>query len=220
MEVGLMDIHVVRSVNRSWIYDTQFSLYRAFHPGGGKSGYRKEHVSVRTFSLLSSQSPGGAKCSLAQFHNGLRPSKQNQRLVIVTSRYDISDIYRLLQQQPKGEVAIRSLFTCAQSKRNKWTELGKVGPRLKFTRILLPDLFLSPVSSFFDLKDHVQVLYQRVLTKYLNDYSLLSSTQYGFQRGLSTYMALLDLQSNISEAMNNNMFPLESFLIFRKPSIP
>ena len=37
MEVGLMEI--VRSVNRSWIYDTQFSLYRAFHPGeksGGK----------------------------------------------------------------------------------------------------------------------------------------------------------------------------------------
>ena len=25
---------IVRSVNRSWIYDTQFSLYRAFHPGG------------------------------------------------------------------------------------------------------------------------------------------------------------------------------------------
>src|SRR6218665_1198017 len=46
------------------------------------------------------------------------------------------------------------------------------------------------------------------LTKYLNDYSLLSTSQYGFQRGLSTYMALLDLQSNISEAMNNNMFSI------------
>src|SRR6218665_393951 len=36
MEVGLMDI--VRSVNRSWIYDTWFSLYRAFHPGGKVRG--------------------------------------------------------------------------------------------------------------------------------------------------------------------------------------
>src|SRR6218665_1549663 len=45
MEVGLMDI--VRSVNKSWIYDTYFSLYRAFHPGGkvrGElSGYRLSH---------------------------------------------------------------------------------------------------------------------------------------------------------------------------------
>jgi len=31
MEVGLMDI--VRSVNRSWIYDSYFSLYRPIHPG-------------------------------------------------------------------------------------------------------------------------------------------------------------------------------------------
>jgi len=29
--VGLMEI--VRYVNRSWNYDTYFSLYRAFHPG-------------------------------------------------------------------------------------------------------------------------------------------------------------------------------------------
>jgi|SRR6218665_1266557 len=37
MEVELMEI--VRSVNVSWIDDTYFSLYRAFHPGG-KSGGR------------------------------------------------------------------------------------------------------------------------------------------------------------------------------------
>jgi len=30
MEAGLMEI--VRSLNRSWIYDTYFSLYRAIHP--------------------------------------------------------------------------------------------------------------------------------------------------------------------------------------------
>jgi len=30
-EAGLMEI--VRSVNRSWIYDSYFSLYRPIHPG-------------------------------------------------------------------------------------------------------------------------------------------------------------------------------------------
>jgi len=36
MEAGLMEI--VRSLNRSWIYDTYFSLYRAIHPGGKVRG--------------------------------------------------------------------------------------------------------------------------------------------------------------------------------------
>jgi len=54
MEAGLME--VVRSLNRSWIYDTYFSLYRAIHPGE-KSGGMSEgnvrmpvqiHVSTKT----------------------------------------------------------------------------------------------------------------------------------------------------------------------------
>jgi len=36
MEAGLMEI--VRSVNRSWIYDSYFSLYRPIHPGGNVRG--------------------------------------------------------------------------------------------------------------------------------------------------------------------------------------
>ena len=32
MEVGLMEI--VQSVNRNWIYDSYFSLYRPIHPRG------------------------------------------------------------------------------------------------------------------------------------------------------------------------------------------
>ena len=54
------------------------------------------------------------------------------------------------------------------------------------------------------------------LTKYLNDYSLLSTSQYGFQRGLSTYMALSDLQYNISEATNNNMVSIGVFFNISK----
>ena len=36
MEVGLVEI--VRSVNRSWLYDSYFSLYRPIHPGGNVRG--------------------------------------------------------------------------------------------------------------------------------------------------------------------------------------
>ena len=43
MEVGLIEI--VRSLDRNWIYDTYFSLYRAIHPvvkvRGEMSGYLK-----------------------------------------------------------------------------------------------------------------------------------------------------------------------------------
>src|SRR6218665_4199975 len=35
-EVGLME--TVRSVNRSWIYDSYFSLYRPIYPGGNVHG--------------------------------------------------------------------------------------------------------------------------------------------------------------------------------------
>ena len=48
METGLMEI--VRSLNRSWTYDTYFSLYIAtcIHPGGKvrgeMSGYRFKHL--------------------------------------------------------------------------------------------------------------------------------------------------------------------------------
>src|SRR6218665_511666 len=73
MEVGLMEI--VRSVNRSWIYDTKFSLYRAFHPGGivrgkcpGKnvrgemSGYPYIHLSG-TGEVFIHTFPAPEKCS-------------------------------------------------------------------------------------------------------------------------------------------------------------
>jgi len=40
--------------------------------------------------------------------------------------------------------------------------------------------------------------------------------QFGFQRGLSTYMALLDLQMNISVAINQNKFLLGVFFDISK----
>ena len=46
------------------------------------------------------------------------------------------------------------------------------------------------------------------LTDYLGRFNMLSSAQYGFQHGLSTYMALLDMQTSIIEAMDQNKFDL------------
>jgi len=54
------------------------------------------------------------------------------------------------------------------------------------------------------------------LTDYINKHVPLSVTQYGFQCGLSTYMALMDMQTNISEAMNQNKFSLEVFFDISK----
>ena len=55
MEAGLMEI--VRSMNRSWIYDTYFSLYRAIHSvrnvrgemSGGKCPDTYEHTQTSDY---------------------------------------------------------------------------------------------------------------------------------------------------------------------------
>jgi len=46
---------------------------------------------------------------------------------------------------------------------------------------------------------------------YLDRFVLLSPTQFGFQRGKSTYMALLEMQTCISEAMNSNKYSMGVF---------
>src|SRR6218665_3457868 len=45
---------------------------------------------------------------------------------------------------------------------------------------------------------------------------MFSSAQYGFQRGLSTYMALLEMQTSIIEAMDQNKFSLAVFFDLSK----
>src|SRR6218665_3850001 len=54
------------------------------------------------------------------------------------------------------------------------------------------------------------------LTEYISKYVPISVTQYGFQRGLSTYMALMDMQTNIGEAMNQIKFSLGVFFDISK----
>ena len=54
------------------------------------------------------------------------------------------------------------------------------------------------------------------LTEYINKRVPLSLTQYGFQRGLSTYMAITDMHTNISEAVNQNKLSLGVFFNISK----
>jgi len=52
MDAGLMEI--VLSLNRSWIYDTYFSLYRPIHTGeksGGKCPDTDSYISVTTIEI-------------------------------------------------------------------------------------------------------------------------------------------------------------------------
>jgi len=54
------------------------------------------------------------------------------------------------------------------------------------------------------------------LSNYMEHHALLSPSQFGFRHGLSTYMALLDLQTNISESINQNKFSLGVFFDISK----
>lgn len=60
-----------------------------------------------------------------------------------------------------------------------------------------------------------KLMFNRV-TEYLKKHCLLSPSQFGFQQGLSTYMALLEMQSNIVEAMDNGRFSLGIFFDLSK----
>ena len=51
---------------------------------------------------------------------------------------------------------------------------------------------------------------------YFTKFNLLSRSQYGFQKGHSTYMALLDMQGKISESMDLNEFSLGIFFDLSK----
>ena len=55
MEAGLIEI--IRSLNRSWIDDAYFSLYRPIHPGrkvrGEMSGYPMARLLSVTWAILA-----------------------------------------------------------------------------------------------------------------------------------------------------------------------
>ena len=58
-------------------------------------------------------------------------------------------------------------------------------------------------------------MYNRLI-EYINENKLLYKYQFGFQKGKSTYMAVLTLVDKISEALNNGDYVMGVFLDFSK----
>ena len=58
-------------------------------------------------------------------------------------------------------------------------------------------------------------MYNRLID-YVNENKLLYKYQFGFQKGKSTYMAVLTLVDKISEALDNGDYVIGVFLDFSK----
>src|SRR6218665_1514424 len=91
----------------------------------------------------------------------------------------------------------------------KITPIFKAGDKILITNY-------RPISVLPFFSKIMEKLMANRLTDYINKHVPLSVTQYGFQCGLSTYMALMDMQTNISEAMNQNKFSLGVFFDISK----
>lgn len=107
---------------------------------------------------------------------------------------------------------------------NKSMETGIVPDKLKTALVTPvykadnPKLFtnyrpISVLPVFSKLLE--KVIYSRLL-KYLENLKILSNHQYGFRRGHSTYMALLELIDNITKSIDNKEYTIGIFIDLSK----
>ena len=54
------------------------------------------------------------------------------------------------------------------------------------------------------------------IENYMNKYNLVSKTQYGFRKGYSSYMAIMEMYNNVAYALDKNEFALGVFLDLSK----
>ena len=73
-----------------------------------------------------------------------------------------------------------------------------------------------PISVLPYFSKYFEKLMHNRLMDYFNKLNLLSVSQYGFQKGHSTFMALLDMQEKISESIDRNEFSLGIFFDLSK----
>src|SRR6218665_1692660 len=107
---------------------------------------------------------------------------------------------------------------------NSSFNLGLVPDSLKIAKIT--PIFKSGPKNLISNYRHISVLpyFSKILDKLmatrlstnLDNFALLSPAQFGFQRGKSTYMTLLEMQTCISEAMNFNKYSLGVFFDISK----
>src|SRR6218665_3357676 len=104
---------------------------------------------------------------------------------------------------------------------NSSFNLGLVPDSLKITLIFKsgPNNLIRnyrPISVLPYFSKILEKLMATRLSTYLDNFSLLSPAQFGFQRGKLTYMATLEMQNCISEAMNFNIYSLGVFFDISK----
>ena len=85
----------------------------------------------------------------------------------------------------------------------------KAGDEMVFTNY-------RPVSVLPVFSKILERLTYNRLIEYINENKLLYKYQFGFQKGESTYMAVLTLVDKISEALNNGNYVIGVFLDFSK----
>src|ERR1043165_2133232 len=85
----------------------------------------------------------------------------------------------------------------------------KAGETNKFNNYR-PVSILPYFSKYFEKIMHLR------LTNYLASKSTLTNSQYGFRTGYSTFMALLEMHSKITEAIDNNLFSIGIFFDLSK----
>ena len=73
-----------------------------------------------------------------------------------------------------------------------------------------------PISSLFYLSKVYEKFYSCRLLKFCNKYSLISSKQFGFQHGISTFDALMSLTENIYTALNDKLHFLAAIIDVKK----
>ena len=80
----------------------------------------------------------------------------------------------------------------------KVVPLYKAGKKNLFTNY-------RPVSLLSHFSKILEKLFSKRLNKYIDKFSLLNDSQYGFRSGKSTALALMELTEKISSAMDEKM---------------
>ena len=79
--------------------------------------------------------------------------------------------------------------------------------------------YCRPLSVLPVFSKVIEILMYNRLIGFINDNDMLFEYQFGFQKGKSTYMALVILLDKISEALENGECVVGVFIHFSRPSI-
>ena len=89
--------------------------------------------------------------------------------------------------------------------------LFKSGSKSEFTNYMYRPIYLIP-----QLSKILEKLYNDRLSKFVTNSNILNSCQYGFREGFSTYHALVELMSEITNSLNKRKHSIGVVIDLRK----